>query len=102
MLSGNAIRLRIVYILDAMVSIPWIVVRFNLIEYSLDLGTFSFGGMCFFNFHISKRFGVYFQCRAPPSDFDSASQLKNRNRRITYEENQSAGLLPVLFKRYSC
>ena len=45
---------------------------------------------------------VIFRCRSPPSDFDSAIQLKNRNRRITHEENQSAGLLPVLYKGHSC
>lgn len=29
---------------------------------------------------------VIFRCRSPPSDFDSAIQLKNRNRRITMKK----------------
>lgn len=42
------------------------------------------------------------ECRSPPSDFDFASQPKNRDRRIIHEENKSAGLLPVLHKRHCC
>lgn len=84
MLSGNAIRLRIIYILDAMVPILWIVARFVLIEYSLDLGTFTFGGMCFFNFHIFIRCGVYFHCRAPPSGLDFAIYQPEKSRLEDY------------------
>lgn len=38
------------------------------------------------------------RCRSPPSDFDFAYSPKNRNSEVQYERDQSAGLLPVLYK----
>lgn len=84
----NAVRkcytVKDIYILDAMVPILWIVARFSLIANSLDLGTFIFGGMCFFNFHIFKRRGVYFHCRAPPSGLDFAIYQPEKSRLEDY------------------
>ena len=52
--------------------------------------------------YVGRRKISVFRCRSPPSDFDFASQLKIEIGGITHEENQSAGLLPVLYKGHSC
>lgn len=59
-------------------------------------------GALFCTFFQKNQDGGCYRCRSPPSDFDFASQLKIEIGGITHEENQSAGLLPVLYKGHSC